>query len=488
MTQTLKNKAVSASIWSAIDIFARQGVQFIITLILARLLTPTDYGTVGLLSIFIGLAGVFINAGFTSALIQRKEINDVDLSSVFYFNIGISFFLSVLLCVLAPWIAVFYGLPVLTPLTRLLALSLFIGAFGTVQTTLMTKSLDFRKQCIVSLTSVVSSGTIAIYLAFHNYGVWSLVLSNLFATFATTCLLWFINSWRPHFVFSITAIRSLFKFGSFILVSNLSDMLYTRLNTLVIGKFYSPKDLGFYSRADGTQQLPATLLTGVINRVAFPIFSSIHQEKNHLQSGLRKAIGLVMLVNIPVMLGLAITSKLVVLVLFGDKWLPCVPYLRILCLGGLLWPIHVLNLNILVAQGHSNLFFKLEVIKKIIGITFLCIACFFGIIAMAWSIVLTSVIGFGINTHYSGLFLGYGSLRQITDLIPYFLAGLVMAVCVWGAGLLSIHIPFVLLTIQVFTGGIVYFIFCYFLKLAAFTEALNILGSRFQDKFPFGPK
>ncbi len=482
MTNTLKHKAVSASIWSAIDIFGRQGVQFGITIILARLLTPADYGTVGLLSIFIGLAGVFIASGFSTALIQRHEINDVDLSSVFYFNIGIALLLSALLSVSAPWIATFYNMPVLTPLTRLLAVGLFIGAFGSIQSTLMTKALDFRKQCIISLAAVVVSGAIAVILALQHYGVWSLAISTLVSTFVSTSLLWILNSWRPKYVFSLTAVRSLFSFGGYLLISGLLDTFYTRLNTLVIGKFYSPKDLGFYSRADSTQQLPASLLTGVIGRVAFPIFSEAHKDKKNLRVGLRKAITLVMMVNIPVMLGMVVTARSLVLVLFGKQWLPCVPYLKILCIGGILWPLHVLNLNALIAQGHSKLFFRLEVIKKVVGVIILGIASFFGILAIAWSIVITSIICFAINARYSALFLNYGTLHQSLDLLPYCATSIFMATCAWAVSLVPIHTPFILLIGQVMTGLATYSLACYVFRLPAFIESIELLWNCLQNK------
>ncbi len=485
MTSTLKHKAVSASIWSAIDIFSRQGLQFGITMILARLLTPTDYGTVALLSIFIGVAGVFISSGFSQALIQRQKITDTDLSSVFYFNIVTALLFSVLLCAAAPWIALFYNIPILTPLTRLMALNLFIGAFGAIQTTLLNKSLDFRKQCVITIASVVVSGIIAVILAWKSYGVWSLAVSSLASIFVSTLLLWLLNPWRPTLVFSLASIRSLFKFGGFLLISGLLDTLYTRLNTLVIGKFYSPRDLGFYSRADGTQQLPANLLTGIISRVAFPIFSAAQQDKNHLRAGLRKAIALVMMINIPVMLGMFVTSRLLIQVLFGNQWLPSVPYLQILCLGGILWPLHVLNLNTLLAQGHSKLFFRLEVIKKIIGVAILGTACFFGITAIAWSIVATSLISFAINAHYSGRFLNYGIMKQGLDLVPYTLAGLGMALFVWGIGFFTINSPLFLLLAQVLTGMMIYAFICGVFRLPAFTEAIQLLGPRLAAKIPF---
>lgn len=481
MISTLKQKAVSATIWSGIDTLARQGVQFGITLILARLLTPIDYGTVGLLAIFFGVASVFINSGFSSALIQRQEISDVDLSSVFYFNVGIALLCTLLLCAAAPWIAAFYNMPVLTPLTRLMAASLFIGAFGSIQSTLLAKSLDFRRQCIISLAAVVVSGSVAVFMAWHNYGVWSLAISTVAGTCVSTLLLWLLSSWRPRFLFSVTSVRSLFRFGSFLLISGLLDTLFTRMNTLVIGKFYSPQDLGYYSRADGTQQLPAGLLANIITRVAFPIFAAAHSDKELLRTGLRKAIKMVMMLNIPVMLGMAVTARVLVLVLFGKQWLPCVQYLQILCLGGIFWPLHVLNLDILTAQGHSNLFFRLEVIKKVVGIFILGTACFFGISAIAWSTVVFGVIAFGINAHYSGLFLNYGTVPQMLDLLPYLAASLIMAFCVWSASMLPLQAPLLLLSAQVIIGVASYTLVCFSFRLSTFIESIELMTTRLRN-------
>jgi len=478
MDSTLKHKAVSATIWSAIDTFARQGVQFVITMILARLLTPTDYGTVGLLSIFLGVAGVFINCGFSSALIQRQEISEADLSSVFFLNVGIALLFSLLLCAAAPWIAAFYNMPVLTPLTRLMAASLFIGAFGCIQGTLLTKSLNFRRQCVISLAAVVLSGSVAVVLALRNYGVWSLAVSTVVGTCVSTLLLWLLSSWRPRLLFSMTAVRSLFRFGGFLLISGLLDTLFTRMNTLVIGKFYSPQDLGYYSRADGTQQLPAGLLSNIITRVAFPIFAAAHSDKELLRAGLRKAITMVMMLNIPLMLGMAVTARSLVLVLFGRQWLPCVQYLQILCLGGIFWPLHVLNLDILTAQGHSNLFFRLEVIKKVVGMVILGLACFFGITAIAWSTVVIGVICFAINAHYSGLLLNYGTVQQTVDLLPYMAASLIMAVCVWMASMLPLQMPLMLLSTQVMIGVAIYTLVCLSFRLSTFIESIQLVAPR----------
>ena len=474
---SLQQKAVSATLWSGIDAFARKGLQFAITLVLARLLTPVDYGTVGLLAIFIGVSATFVDSGFFTALIQRKDVSLEDLSSVFFFNIGISVVVAALLCLAAPSIAAFYQLPVLMPLMCLLAGNLVLGSFGSIQSVLLCRALDFRRQCVISLAALIVSGTVAIILAWRHYGVWSLAIQTLVATFVSISLLWISSSWRPAWVFSTSSIRSLFRFGSFVFLTGLIDTIFTRLNTLVIGKFYSAKDLGYYSRADGTSVLPGDVMQGIIGRVAFPIFAAAQDDKALLKAGLRKSIILVMMINIPVMLGMTVTAQPLISVLFGDPWLPCVPYLQILCLGGVLVPLHMLNLRILLAQGYSNLNFRLEIYKKSIGVVLMGTACFFGVTAIAWSSVLTAIIGFCFNAHYSGRILGYGSLRQTLDLLPYCGVALVMGAGCWSVSWLPITTSALLLVTQISVGAIIYMGLCAALRLNGFMNAWSMVRS-----------
>ncbi len=480
-----EHKAASATLWSGIDAFARQGLQFFVSLVLVRLLTPQDFGTVGLLAVFIGVAAVFIDSGFSSALIQRKEISDDDLSSVFFFNIGIAVAAAALLCIAAPGIAAFFSISLLQPLTWLLAANLVFGSFGAIQRILLTRALDFRKQCLITLAAQFGSGAVAIFLAWRQYGVWSLGIQALLATIIGTVLLWVSVSWRPRWVFSSASIRSLFRFGSFMLLSGLLDTLFTRLNTLVIGRFYSASDLGYYSRADSTQGIPGSLISAIIGRVAFSLFATAQDDKVSLKAQLRKSIATAMMVNLPIMVGLVVTARPLVLVLFGEKWLPCVPYLQILSLGGILWPLHVLNLNILTAQGHSSLFFRLEILKKLIGILLLGAACLIGILVIAWSSVVAGIISFVINAYYSGRLLDYGARSQILDLLPYAGSALVMAGCVWGVGVALPMPPLLQLAVQIVTGVVVYVGLCTVLRLPAFMDACRLMRAHVISRYPW---
>jgi O-antigen/teichoic acid export membrane protein len=351
---------------------------------------------------------------------------------------------------------------------------------------LLTKALNIRRQCVLGLISTIGSGAVAILLAWKGYGVWSLGLQSLTASVLGVILVWGCVSWRPRLIFAWQSIRGLFKFSSFLLLSNLSNTFFSRINALVIGKFYSATDLGHYSRADGLRLLPGDLLSEVINRVAFPIFSAAHEDKALLRAGLKKSITLVMMLNVPIMLGMLVTARPLVYVLFGAQWLPCVPYVRILCIGGMLWPLHILNLSVLTAQGHSNLFFRLEIIKKTLGILFLAAACPFGIMAIAWSVALGGFISFAINAYYSGRFLQYGMLRQVFDLLPIFTGALVMAACAWALSFLPIRPQIVMLAVQAAAGVIVYVLFCLIFKVKAFADVIAIAKSRLPQRAACG--
>ena len=478
---SLRDRAVSATIWSGIDTLIRNVLSFGLSLILARLLTPEDYGIVGLLAVFLGVAAVFIESGFSVTIIQRQIVTETELSSIFFFNIGVAALACGLLVVASPWIADFYHMPVLKPLTCLLSLSLLLGAFGHVQRALMAKVLNFRIQCLISVIAMVFSGGIGVYMAWHNYGAWSLAVQGVVNTGVASLLLWVLSSWRPRLCFSFAAIRTLLKFGGFLLMSGLLGSLFSRMNTLLIGKFYSARDLGYYSRADNTQQLPAGILATVITRVAFPVFSAAQNDKAFLRSGLKKAIASVMLLNLPIMIGMAVTARPLIQVLLGERWVPCVPYLQILCLGGVIWPVNLLNQEILTAQGHASIFFRLEIVKKIIGVTLLGVACCFGVAAIAWSAVATGLITYAISAHYSDRFIRYNARRQLLDLAPYFGASLVMAACVSGVSYIHFHRPILLLTAQVAIGATSYFAMCAAFRLSAFLD-LSLIAGRVRGK------
>lgn len=472
----LRQKAISATLWSAADIFLRQGLSFIVTIVLARLLTPEEFGTIALLYLFIGVASVFVDSGFAGALTQRQDTTHTDESTVFWFNLVTGFLVAVVLWMAAPWFATFYKSPILTPLTQVLAINVFISALGAIHSTLLTKRLDFRTQLKIGAVATTLSGIVAIVMAMQGYGVWALALQALVSTLLTTCLLWYWNDWRPRMVFSLESLRRLFEFGGFLLLSGLLESIYSRIYTLLIGKFYSVRDLGFYNRADGTKQIPVGVLTSILSRVAFPIFSAAAHDKEKLQRGVRHALRGVMLINTPMMLGLMVTAEPVIFTLFGARWLPAAPILQVLCLAGLLWPLHVINLNVLTAQGHSRLFFRLTLIKQAIGIGLLVIGTAYGVLGIAWSQVAYGVVAFAINAHYTKVHLKYGLWQQTRDVAPTLASSIVMALFVhWVGQMLSLAAPLEL-AIQVLIGIAVFLGICRLFSLKAFREAVKLMN------------
>jgi teichuronic acid exporter len=475
---SLRSKSIRAIFWSGADVFLRQGLQFFVSILLARLLAPEDFGVIALLYVFISLASLFVNSGFSSALIQRQDITHTDQSTVFFFNLGMAALMSLVLYVAAPWIAAFFELPILQSLTYVMALNVFIGAVGSIHNTLLTKALDFKTIMKVGGVATFSSGLLAVLMAWSGYGVWSLAWQSLLSSLISTALLWKWHSWRPSWEFSLTSLRSLFRFGGYMLLSGVLDTIYTRLYSVLIGKFYSARELGYYTRAESTEQLPVDVLTKVLNRVAFPVFSEAAAEPERLARGMRKVLVTIMLLNIPALLGLAVLAEPLVITLFGEKWLPSVPFLKVLCLSGVIWPLHVINLNALMAQGRSDLFFRIEIIKKLVGVLLLVLASLHSVMAIAWATVLLGVIGFFINAHYSGVLLSYGSWQQLRDIQPYALVGLAMAASVWAGSHVLHWAPAAELVTLTVMGASFYFVACYLLRLAAFNEIMAIIRRR----------
>lgn len=475
---SLHQKSLRAVFWSGADVFMRQGLQFFISILLARLLAPEDFGVIAMLYVFIGLAGLFIDSGFSSALIQRQDTTHTDESTVFFFNLGMGALMALALCAAAPWIATFFELPILQNLTYVMALNLFIGAFGSIHNTLLTKTLNFKTIMKVGGVATFCSGLLAIAMAWWGFGVWSLAWQTLLSSLITVSLLWWWHPWRPHWEFSLLSLSRLFRFGGFLMLSGLLDTVYTRLYAVLIGKFFSARELGYYTRAESTQQLPVSILTGVLNRVAFPVFSEAAVDPQRLARGLRKVLVAIMLLNIPAMLGLAVVAEPLVVTLFGAKWLPCVPFLQVLCLAGVLWPLHVINLNALMAQGRSDLFFRIEVIKKVVGVVLLVLASLHSVMAIAWLRLLLGVFSFFINAHYSGVLLGYGPWRQLRDILPYGGVAMVMAVSVGWAGHALHWPPAAELVALSVLGATFYWVACRWLRLAAFDEVITMIRRR----------
>ena len=479
MPDGLKNKTLHALFWSFLERFGQQGIQFIISIILARLLLPEQFGLIAMLIIFMAIAQSFIDSGFGQALIQKQDATHIDECSIFYFNILVGFIAAGLLCLTAPWIAGFYNQPLLVPLTCVLSLNMIINAFGLVQTTLLTKQIDFKTQLKVSVIATAISGTIGVSMALNGFGVWSLVAQSLSSNLFRTALLWLFNTWRPLLAFSFVSLLGMFTFSSRLLASGLLETVFQNIYLVVIGKLFSPADLGFYSRAQRLQQLPVSNTSTIISRVTFPVFSSVQDDKPRLKRGVRKALTMLVMINFPIMIGLAIVAKPLVLLLLTEKWAPCIPYLQLLCVVGMLYPLHVINLNILLAQGRSDLFFRLEILKKILVVIAISVTYRWGITAMIYGQIVTSCFAYLLNSYYTGKMLNYPITEQIKDLIPSLALASIMGGGIYALKYTPIVNQSALLLVQIMTGIVLYSVLCYIFRIPSFMELFEMVKSKF---------
>ena len=411
--------------WSAIGRFSTQGVGFVIGLILARLLSPSDYGIVGMIGIFIAIAQSFIDSGFSSALIRKNDRTEVDYSTAFYFNIIIGIASYGLLFLLAPLIADFFSTPILKDVVRVVSINLFLNSLTIVQTAKLTVALDFKAQAKVSLITTIISGVIGIAFAYNGYGVWALVYQSVASSLLRVILLWVITKWIPLLTFSNNSFKSLFSFGGKILVSGLLHTIYMNFITLVIGKFYTPKDLGFYSRGESLASLPSTNITSILQSVTYPILSKLQDDDGRLIAVYRKYIAMSSMIIFFGMCLLAALAKPIVLFILTEKWAEAIIYLQIFCFALMFDHLCQLNLNILYVKGRSDLVLRLEIIKKVISISMIICAIPFGVLAICIARALYSQIAVYINTYYTGKIFGLGYIAQVKDFGGYFIGSLI---------------------------------------------------------------
>lgn len=475
----LKEKTISGFTWSFIDSTIGQGITFIVGIILARLLTPKEFGLIGMLTIFIAISQLLIDSGFSQALIRKKNCTQQDYSTVFYFNIILGFFLYVLLFISAGSISTFFHEPILKPLIRVLGLALIINSFTIIQTTLLVKHINFKLQAKISVISFFISGIISIYMAYTGWGVWSLVALTLIRNATNSFLIWFWNQWKPMWFFSFKSFRELFSFSGQLLVTQLMDSIYRNIYYLVIGKYFTAVELGYYTRAEQFQSVASSNLQGVIGRVSYPILSTIQDDTQKLKEAYKKILKSTMLITFVLMLGMAAIAKPMILTLIGDKWEPCVIYLQLLCFVGMSYPLHALNLNILYVKGRSDFALRIEIIKKAMCIPIIVIAILWGIKAMIISMILFSVLAYFINSYWSAYLIDYSSLAQIKDISPSFLLAGVMSALVFVQGLIIDLSPLPTLLIQLATGAMLTFSICEILRYKDYLYIKNIIAEYF---------
>ncbi|MCM1093917.1 MAG: lipopolysaccharide biosynthesis protein [Lachnospiraceae bacterium] len=429
---------------------------FVVMIIMARILTPEDYGLVGMLTIFIAISQSLIDSGFSQALIRKQDRSEVDNSTVFYFNIAVGVILYLILFFSAPLIAKFYNEPILIPLTRVISLSILINSFVVVQRALLTVNIDFKTQAKASFSAAIASGIVGITMAYTGWGVWAIVWYQITNLAVNVGLLWIFSKWRPQLVYSWKSFKELFFFGSKLAASGIIDTLYNNIFLIVIGKIFNASDLGYYTRAQQFAAFPSSNLTGIIQRVTFPVLCTIQDDDERLQSVYRRFLRLSAFLIFPLMIGLAAVAKPLVLLLLKEQWEFAATLLSIICLSMMWYPIHSINLNLLQVKGRSDLFLKLEIVKKCVGIAILCCTIPLGLVAMCWGTVLSSLISLIINTHYTGKLIQVGFLKQMKDLSPSLFYSFSMGAIVLGA-IQFIKGDALQLTIGIILG-IVYFI------------------------------
>lgn len=479
---TLKQKTVSGMIWSFIDSLANQGIQFIIGIILARILSPREFGLIGMLTIFIVLSQSFIDSGFTNALIRKKDCTQTDYSTVFYFNFVVGIIFYFILFFSAGSISVFFNEPQLELLLQVLGIGLILNALGIIQRTILTKNLNFKLQARVSFISSVLSGLIAIYMALNGFGVWSLVVLTLSRFGFTSVFLWIWTKWKPSLIFSIKSFKKLFSFGSKILITGLIETIYRNIYYLIIGKYFSAIQLGYYTRADQFNAIPSANLTQIVQKVSYPVLSNLQDDVVKLKSVYRQIITSVMLVTFVLMLGMAAVAEPLILTLIGEKWAPAIIYLQLLCFVGMFYPLHALNLNMLQVQGRGNLLVKIEIIKKMMAVPIIIVGILLGIKAMIVGMIILSSASYFLNSYYSGRFIEYSSIQQLKDISSsFFLAIFVSAVVFIAGKIIHTHIHFILL-IQILIGTILTFGIVELIQLESYIFMKRIVMEKIRSK------
>ncbi len=432
MEDSLKQKTLSGLVWSFFETFSIQAFGFVQGIILARLLMPSDYGLIAMTGVFFAVSYALVDTGFTSALIRKKERTGIDYSTVYVTNVVLSLVLSLILCLCAPLIADFYNEPQLVPIVCANAGLLFVGSFIAVQGARLSIHLQFKTKSKIIVTAVISTGIVSIIMAYLGFGVWSLILPNFLSVLLRGILYFIYQHWFPGFRFSWKVYKDFFAYGSKLMVSTLLNAIYGNVYSLVIGKFYSASSLGYYTKGSGYASLPAVTLSGILYKVTFPVLSKIQDDDARLESVYRRMIRVAAYIVFPMMVLLFVLARPLVLVLITEKWADCIIYIQLLCFAMMWNPIHSLNLNLLFVKGRSDLFLRLEVVKKVIGVIILCVTIPLGLVAMCYGQVVVSILFLLINTYYTGKLINVGFLVQMRDLLPTILYTSVMGVAIWG--------------------------------------------------------
>lgn len=463
-------------IWRLAERCGAQLVTFIVSIVLARILAPEDYGTIALVTVFTTILQVFVDSGLGTALIQKKDADDLDFSSVFFFNFAVCLVLYLGMFIAAPFIAEFYNDASLTQVVKVISLTIVISGVKGIQQAYVSRHMMFKRFFFSTIGGTIFSAFFGIALAYAGFGVWALVAQQLSNTVIDTLILWLTVKWRPKLMFSWTRLKGLLKFGWKLLVSALLDTGYSNLRNLIIGKMYSSSDLAFYNQGDKFPKVIVTNINTSIDSVLLPTMSSAQDDRECVKNMTRRAIKTSTYVMAPLMMGMAFCAEPIVQLVLTDKWLPCVPYLRIFCITYMFWPIHTANLNAINAMGRSDWFLKLEIIKKIMGMTILLSTMWFGVMVMAYSLLVSNVLSQIINSWPNRKLLNYSYLDQVKDFAPGILLAVFMGVCVYFIGYIPLP-TIVTLVIQIIAGATIFITLSAILKLEEFEYLTGMIKS-----------
>ena len=478
MAESFNRKNIfSGFVWRFAERSGAQGVAFLVSIVLARILVPEDYGTIALIGVFTAILNVFVDCGLGNALIQKRDADDCDFSSVFYFNLFMCSVLYMVMFFFAPYIAVFYNKPELVLIIRVLSLTLIISGLKNVQQAYVSRNMMFRRFFFATLGGTIGAAFVGIMMALYGFGVWALVIQQLFNVTVDAIILWFTVKWRPKKIFSLERLKGLFSFGWKLLVSSVLDTFYRELRQLIIGKKYSSQDLAYYNQGQKIPNLVVMNINTSIDSVLLPAMSNVQDDVVKVGSMTRRAIKISTYIMAPCMMGIAFLAPSLVRLILTDKWLSCVPFLRIFCITYMFYPVHTANLNAIRALGRSDIFLKLEIQKKAVDLVLLLSSMWFGVMAMAYSLLISSVLCQLINSWPNKSLLHYGYLQQIKDILPAISIAILMGSMVWCISLF--HLPDVIqVLIQVPVGVAIYILLSKLFHIEAYEYLKNILRHR----------
>lgn len=480
--QSLKDKTVKGTIWSAADAFLGQGVTFIVGIVLARILSPAEYGLIGIVMIFTIVLSGLVDSGFSTALIRKKDATDEDYNTMFVTNMAMSLLVYALLWFGAPAIAHFFERPELVSITRVTGLMLIFQATSITQVTILTKRIDFKTKTKASVVAAMTSGVVGITMAYLGFGVWALVGQKLSNTLLYSVCLWMLNRWWPDGTFSRDSFQYMWGFGWKMMVSGFLEHTWSQLYQVVVGKFYSPATLGQYSRSKEYANIFSSNLTAIIGRVTYPVLSEVQDNQERMVAAYRRIIKTSMFVTVVCMFFLGAVAEPFIYCLIGPQWHEAATYLPLICVSMSMYPLHAINLNMLKVQGRSDIFLVLEIVKKVIAIGPICLGIFVSIYWMLIGSIITGIISFFLNSYYTGKRINYSSWMQLQDIAPFYLLASIMALTVYFFKYLTLNY-FVILAIQILIGAAVFFVICETTKMTEYMEVKGIAESTMKKLF-----